>query len=493
MSPWLILGIFLAYFGVLTLISRASSGKGDNKAFFLGNRESPWYLVAFGMIGTSLSGVTFISVPGEVQDAHFTYMQVVFGYFFGYLVIAFILMPLYYRMGLTSIYTYLEKRFGKSAYKVGSFYFLLSRTIGAAFRLYLIASVLQLFVFDGWGVPFEVTVLLSILFIWLYTARGGIRTLIRTDAFQTFFMLLAVVLSLYKIGDVMGWGITEIPAEIGASRYSHMFNFKNILADDHFLKHFLGGMFITITMTGLDQDMMQKNLSCPTLRDAQKNMLSFSAILIVVNLIFLGLGAALYLYADGTELQVPERSDHLYPTIAMDSGLGIGLGVTFLLGLVAAAYSSADSALTALTTAFSIDFLRVDRCNEKKAQRLRRGTHVLMSFLLLGIILIFHYYSKESVIEELLTASTYTYGPLLGLFAFGIFLRRQPFDALIPVMAVLAPIMTWVVAQHSKEWLGGYVFGYEKLLLNGLLMLLGLLAISKPASQMGEDQEEGTG
>ncbi len=481
MSAWSIIGIFLGYFLLLVLISRFTSGKGDNKAFFLGNRESPWYLVAFGMIGTSLSGVTFISVPGQVQEAHFTYMQVVFGYFFGYLVIAFILMPLYYRMGLTSIYTYLEGRFGKSAYKVGSFYFLLSRTIGAAFRLYLIASVLQLFVFDRWGVPFEFTVLISILFIWLYTAKGGIRTIIRTDALQTLFMLLAVLLSLYEIGSAMGWGVMEIPGAIAESEYSGMFNFGSILEKDHFLKHFLGGMFITITMTGLDQDMMQKNLSCPTLRDAQKNMISFSTVLILVNLIFLGLGAALYLYADGAGVHPPERTDHLYPTIAMDSGLGMGLGVTFLLGLVAAAYSSADSALTALTTAFSVDFLRVDRCNEQKAQKLRRGAHVFMSLVLLVVILIFHYFTKDSVIEELLTASTYTYGPLLGLFAFGIFSSRRTFDPLIPLMAVLAPILTWVIAQHSEAWLWGYAFGYEKLLLNGSLMFLGLLAISKPS------------
>ena len=261
MSPWLILGIFLGYFALLIIVSRFTSGTGDNSAFFLGNRESPWYLVAFGMIGTSLSGVTFISVPGQVQEAHFTYMQVVFGYFFGYLAIAFILMPLYYRMGLTSIYTYLESRFGKAAYKVGSFYFLLSRTIGAAFRLYLIASVLQLFVFDEWGVRFEFTVLISILFIWLYTAKGGIRTIIRTDALQTFFMLTAVILSIYKIGDVMGWGITELPSVIGGSEYSKMFVLGDFMASDHFFKHFLGGMFITITMTGMDQDMMQKNLS----------------------------------------------------------------------------------------------------------------------------------------------------------------------------------------------------------------------------------------
>lgn len=479
MSPWLILGIFLGYFALLILVSRFSSGKGDNQTFFLGNRESPWYLVAFGMIGTSLSGVTFISVPGQVQAAQFSYMQVVFGYFFGYLVIAFILMPLYYRMGLTSIYTYLESRFGKSAYKVGSFYFLLSRTIGAAFRLYLIASVLQLFVFDEWGLPFEFTVLVSILFIWLYTARGGIRTIIRTDALQTFFMLAAVLLSIYKIGDVMGWGVTEIPSAISESGYAEVFRFENFLAPDHFIKHFLGGMFITITMTGLDQDMMQKNLSCPTLWDAQKNMLSFSAVLIFVNLIFLGLGAVLYLYADGVGMEVPERTDHLYPMIALDEGLGMSLGIVFLLGLVAAAYSSADSALTALTTAFSVDFLRVDRKEERKALRIRRVVHVLMSLLLLVVILIFHYYTKDSVIEELLTAATYTYGPLLGLFAFGIFLTRSVGDPWIPIVAVIAPILTWQIAAHSEELLWGYRFGYEKLLLNGGLTFLGLLLVSR--------------
>ncbi len=481
MSPWTILGIFLGYFALLLLISRFTSGKGDNSAFFLGNRESPWYLVAFGMIGTSLSGVTFISVPGEVQEAQFTYMQVVFGYFFGYLAIAFILMPLYYRMGLTSIYTYLESRFGKAAYKVGSFYFLLSRTIGAAFRLYLIASVLQVFVFDEWGVRFEFTVLISIFFIWIYTAKGGIRTIIRTDALQTLFMLTAVILSIYKIGNVLGWGITEVPSIVAQSEYSTMFRFGDIFASDHFFKHFLGGMFITITMTGMDQDMMQKNLSCPTLKDAQKNMLSFSAVLIVVNLIFLALGAVLYFYAGEAGIPTPERTDHLYPTIALDSGLGAGLGVVFLLGLVAAAYSSADSALTALTTAFSVDFLRVDRREEKEALWMRRVSHVLMSFLLLAVILIFHYFTKDSVISELLTASTYTYGPLLGLFAFGIFSTRRPHDVWIPLIALIAPVLTWVIAHYSEAWLYGYSFGYEKLLLNGFLMLLGLFLISEPA------------
>jgi len=365
MSPLLVLVLIAGYFLVLVLISHFTGKGADNSSFFLGNRKAPWYLVAFGMIGASLSGVTFISVPGWVGASQFSYMQMVLGYLVGYFVIATVLMPMYYRLNLTTIYGYLETRFGFWSYKTGALYFLISRIIGASFRLFLVAGVLQIVMFDAWGVPFELSVVITVLLIWLYTAKAGIKTIIRTDALQTFFMLLAVALSIGFLASDLDWGIGELVARISDSDYSRVFFFDDWNDKKHFVKQFLSGAFIAIVMTGLDQDMMQKNLSCKNIHDAQKNMFWFSIVLVIVNFVFLSLGALLYLYAAEKGMTVPEKTDDLYPFIATKGYAGVVVAVSFLLGLIAAAYSSADSALTSLTTSVSVDFLNVNK-NKKK-------------------------------------------------------------------------------------------------------------------------------
>ena len=400
------------------------TGKNDsNVDFFKAGKQSPWYLVAFGMIGASLSGVTFISVPGWVDASQFSYFQVVLGYMVGYVVVAFVLLPVYYKLNLTSIYEYLFQRFGFVSHKTGAFFFFVSRVLGAAFRLYLVAIVLQQFVFNEWNVPFEITVMISILLIWIYTFRGGIKTIVWTDTLQTLFMITAVVLSIYFITDSLGWSFTEFLASDELKSYSTIFNTDNILEKNYFLKSFFGGLFITICMTGLDQDMMQKNLTCKSLKDAQKNMLSFSIVLTFVTFLFMLLGALLFIYAKKNNIAIPlldgkPKTDLLFPEIALNSGLGITLGITFILGLIAAAYSSADSALTSLTTSFCVDILDLKDKSEHEQKSIRKKTHIGMSVLLVVVIIAFKYILNSNVIDSLLTVAGYTYGPLLGLFCF---------------------------------------------------------------------------
>ncbi len=417
MSPTAIIILVIAYFAVLILIARLTSRKSDNASFFVGNRKSPWYIVAFGMIGASLSGVTFISVPGWVGSSQFSYMQMVMGYVPGYLVIAFVLLPLYYRLQLTSIYTYLKGRFGMKSYKTGASFFLLSRIIGASFRLYLVAIVLHTFVLQklfGEGVSFAVTVVITVVLIWLYTFRGGIKTIIWTDTLQTLFMLLAVGISVYTISDSLGLDAASLVSTVRDSEYSRIFFFDDANDPRFFFKQFFAGMFITITMTGLDQDMMQKNLSCRNLRDAQKNMLSFTFVLVFVNLLFLSLGALLYIFSESQQLGLPAKTDELYPLLAVDGYLGATVGILFVLGLIAAAYSSADSALTALTTSFSIDILEVDKKDETAGKKIRQRVHIGMSVVLILVIMLFRVINNDSVIAQLFTAAGYTYGPCSG-------------------------------------------------------------------------------
>jgi len=500
LSPFAILGIIAVYFAVLILISYLTSrGGNDNDSFFLAGRKSPWPLVAFGMVGATLSGVTFISVPGTVgaggANQAFSYMQVVFGYLLGYLFIATVLLPLYYRLGLTSIYEYLKDRIGPHAYKVGAFYFLLSRTIGAAFRLFLVAIVLQEFVTGPLGVPFAATVAITIILIWVYTFQGGIKTIVYTDALQTLSILLAAGLTVYYVGQALETNVSGMIALIKNSDYSQVFFFEGGWTDpNNFWKQFLSGALITIVMTGLDQDMMQKNLSMPNFRDAQKNMAAFSFILIFANLLFLALGALLYIYATSVGLAIPEASDQLYPSIALRHLPPIA-GVLFVLGLVAAAYSSADSALTALTTSFCVDFLGMNETsNEDKdeetltADRKRRlQVHIGFSVLLFVVILAFRMVNNDAIITELFKAAGYTYGPLLGLFAFGLFtslkVREEVYIGKTAIPALLlvciaAPIISMVVDYYSAELLRGFKFGFLILAFNGLLTFLGLVALS---------------
>lgn len=500
LSPSAILGVIVAYFAVLIAISWWTSRKGgDNADFFVGGRTSPWPLVAFGMIGASLSGVTFISIPGAVGaggvNQAFSYMQVVFGYLLGYLFIAVVLLPLYYRLGLTSIYEYLRNRIGPQAYKIGAFYFLLSRTIGAAFRLFLVAIVLQEFVTGPMDVPFAVTVAITIVLIWLYTFKGGIKTIVYTDTLQTFCMLVAAGLTVYYIGGALETDLTGMVQLIRNSDYSQLFFFEGGWSDpNNFFKQFFSGALITIVMTGLDQDMMQKNLSMPNFRDAQKNMAAFSFVLIFANLLFLALGALLYIYATSVGLEIPAASDQLYPSIAL-LHLPPVAGILFILGLVAAAYSSADSALTALTTSFCVDFLGMndeaaaDKTPEQialdKKRRLR--VHIGFSVLLFVVILAFRTIGDRAVINSLFKAAGYTYGPLLGLFAFGLFTKLKVREVTllgnvkVPallIVCLLSPVLSMLADAYSQELLAGFQFGFLILAFNGLLTFLGLVALS---------------
>lgn len=474
------------YFLVLLLISYLTGKNDTNEDFFKAGKQSPWYVVAFGMVGASLSGVTFISVPGWVQGSQFSYMQVVFGYLVGYFVIAYVLMPIYYKLNVTSIYEYLKERFGMVSYKTGAFFFFISRVLGASFRLFLVALVLQQFVFDDLNIPFEITVILSILLIWIYTFRGGIKTIVWTDTLQTLFMLLSVGLSIYFTTDKLDMSLGNLLASEELKQYNKIFYTDSFLAKSHFIKSFFGGMFIAICMTGLDQDMMQKNLSCKTLKDAQKNMISFSLVLVVVNFIFLLLGALLFIYADKFNIVTPSlggvgapKTDLLFPEIALNSGLGIVIAITFMLGLIAAAYSSADSALTSLTTSFCVDFLGIDKKPQKQQKKLRKITHIGMSILLIIVIIIFKNILDRNVIDSLLTVATYTYGPLLGLFTFGIFTKHKIKDKWVWLVAIVPVILILLISNVPPEQLGGYIVGYEMLPINGLLTFFGLWLIRK--------------
>ena len=484
MSSSLILTLLLGYFLVLILISYLTGKNDSNVDFFKAGKQSPWYLVAFGMIGASLSGVTFISVPGWVEASQFSYFQVVLGYMVGYVVVAFVLLPVYYKLNLTSIYEYLLQRFGFVSHKTGAFFFFISRVLGAAFRLYLVAIVFQQFVFNEWNVPFEVTVVISILLIWIYTFKGGIKTIVWTDTLQTLFMITAVVLSIYFITDRLGWSFSEFLASDELKSYSKIFNTDSVLDKKYFLKSFFGGMFVTICMTGLDQDMMQKNLSCKSLKDAQKNMLSFSVVLTFVTFLFMLLGALLFIYAEQNNIVIPlldgePKTDLLFPEIALNSGLGITLGITFILGLIAAAYSSADSALTSLTTSFCVDILDMKDKSEQQQKSIRKKTHIGMSVLLVVVIIAFKYILNSNVINSLLTVAGYTYGPLLGLFAFGIFTNYKIKDRYVWMVALASVVIVFMLGSIPADYLGGYEIGYELLPLNGLLTFLGLILIRR--------------
>lgn len=480
MTPILIVSILIGYFLMLFGISYITSHKANNESFFIGERKSPWYVVAFGMIGASLSGVTFISVPGWVGSSQFSYMQMVLGYIVGYIVIAKILLPVYYKLNLTSIYTYLEQRFGKISYKTGAAFFLFSRIIGASFRLFLVANVLQLTVFDAWGIPFWFTVSLTIALIWIYTFKGGIRTIVWTDTLQTSFMLLAVGFAIYYIAQAMDFSFGSMVSAIYESNLSDTWVF-NPKKENFFLKQFLSGAFITIVMTGLDQDMMQKNLSCKNLRDAQKNMYWYGSAFVPANLLFMSLGVLLFIFASKFNIALPEQSDNLFPLIATQGYLKPIVGVFFILGLIAAAYSSADSALTSLTTSFSIDILDIESkpISPKQKVKTRILVHLLISFVLALVIIAFKALNNESVISALFKFAGYTYGPLLGLYAFGLFTKYKVIDKWVWLISILSPLLCVLINSYSQQLLFGYKFGFEILILNGLITFAGLYLIRK--------------
>lgn len=476
MSPLLITLVLLLYFILLLGISHFTSQKISTNSFFKGNSNNKWYWVAFGMIGSSLSGVTFISVPGWVLSSNFSYLQMVLGYFAGYLVISRVLLPLYYKLSLTSIYTYLNMRFGTITHKTGAGFFLLSRSIGTALRLYLVALIFHNFVFKAWQIPFEVTVFITLSLIWLYTYRGGIRTIIFTDMLQTACMLIAVTASLWLIINQLNWSPTQAIINVNNNEMSRIFDW-DLQSKTYFWKQFFAGMFITIVMTGLDQDMMQKNLSCKNLKDAQKNMFWFSLVLIFVNILFLFLGVMLYTYAETNNIAWPlkNETDTFYPNLAFNH-FPLSLGLIFVIGLVAAAYSTADSALTALTTSICFDFNSANGANI--SVKSRKWIHALVTVGIGLLIIIFYYINNKAVIEKVFQIAGYTYGPLLGLFSFGLFTKLKPKDKLVPFLAVLSPILCYYLNENAEHWLNGYKFGFELLILNGAIMFLGLVVTS---------------
>ncbi|HCA82479.1 MAG TPA: sodium:solute symporter [Flavobacteriales bacterium] len=489
MNPSLVITILLSYFALLVTISWFTSRKADADSYFLGNKKSPWLAVAFGMLGDSLSGVTFISVPGAVYTGNFAYLQLVFGYFAGYFVISEILLPLYYRLNVTSIYSYLGIRIGSYSERTGSVYFLLSRLLGAGGRLYLAAGVIHLFVLQQLNIPFAVSVAVIILLMLVYTLKGGIKTLVWTDVLQSAVLLLAVNLSILAIMHSTGKGIGEMISGIWSDPHTETF-FWDWKLKSFFPKMFIGGMLTAIAMTGLDQNMMQKNLSCKSLGEAQKNIRTFSFVMMIVNIFFLALGVLLYQYYTTAEITLPLAAngdvltDKVFPKLAMEH-LGMFPGIVFILGLTAATFSSADSVLTTLTTSFYIDILRMDKNtakSEASKHRIRNIIHISFAFTLLIVILIFDAMNNDAIINTILTIAGYTYGPLLGLFAFGIYTTRIAKDNWVPVICILAPLLSWLLSTYSKTILGGYEFGYELLGVNGLLVFAGLMLVSKPKS-----------
>lgn len=494
MNPITILTLILLYFGLLIFISSIISKKdSSNDAFFKANKNSKWYLVAFGMIGTALSGVTFISVPGNVGavENQFGYFQFVLGNALGFLIIATVLLPLYYRMNLTSIYSYIEQRLGNVSYKTAASIFLISRTIGSSFRLYLVVIVLQRYVFDFYHIPFALTVLISLGLIFSYTYRGGLKTIIITDTLQTFFLVSSVFLTLFFICRSMNFGAFEAFEAIKNSNYSKVFFYEDYLKGSFVLKQILGGIFVTIAMVGLDQDLMQKNLSCATIGEAQKNMFTFTGVFVLINIFFLSVGALLYLYAEKNGIAVPlvdgvKRTDLLFPEIAFNH-LSIVPAVVFLLGLTAATFATTDSALTALTTSFCVDFLGMDKAENQNTQRTvrtRHFVHVAFSLLMFLVIIVFNSLNDKSVVTMIFKVAGYTYGPLLGLYAFGLFMKKKTVhDKLVPFICLISPLICFFISKYSSLLFGEYVLDNELIIINGLLTFIGLLAISKPATK----------
>ncbi|HEX5154639.1 MAG TPA: sodium:solute symporter [Parafilimonas sp.] len=479
MSSYFLFAFVLLYFLLLLGVAWYTSRNADNNSFFIGNRNSNWMLVAFGMIGTSLSGVTFVSVPGTVGSNNFGYFQVVIGNFIGYCLIAFILLPLYYKMQVTSIYNYLLNRFGKVSYKTGALFFIISRILGATARLYLVINVLQIFILDNMHVPFWLTTFIILLMILLYTFEGGVKTIVFTDMLQTSCMLLGLIICIYFIMQLMHFSFGDALHSLHAKTYTKIFN-TDINSGSFFIKQIIGGAFLTIGMTGLDQEMMQKNISVRTLKDSQKNMLTFSMISVGVNFLFLFLGGLLYLFAASQNISI--KGDDLFPTVALNY-LPPFVGIIFIIGLISALFPSADGALTALTSSFCIDILGLRRntsLTEKQTKKIRITVHVSFAIIFFLCIMIFKWLNDKSIINVILTVAGYTYGPLLGLFIFGIFTKRMlPQNALMVAICFIAPILSYIISTYATTWFNGYAIGIELLLINGLLTFAGLLLVSK--------------
>ena len=477
----MVLYLIIAYFTLLLLIAWFTRSKGShNAAFFLGNRKSPWYIISIGMIGSSLSGVSFISVPGWVRQTDMTYMQMVIGFFFGYILIAEILLPLYYRMKLTSIYTYLQNRIGCGGYKTGASFFILSKMVGAAARLYLVVLILQRYVFDQWHIPFGATAVISVCLIWLYTCRSGIKTIIWTDTLQTVCFIGMLATIIWQIKSKLGFDVNDMMHVMRTSVHFRMFEFEHWSSSQHFVKQFLSGVFITIVMTGLDQDMMQKNLACKSLKAARRNMYTYGFAFIPINFMLLCLGILLITAASQLHIELPASGDDVLPLFCTSGLLGNVVLVCFTIGIIAAAFSSADSALTALTTSFCIDILGIGKEETANVRRTRMKVHLAISATFVLIMLVFRAINNQSVIDALYKVASYTYGPLLGLFAFGLFTKRVPKDRYVPYICVVAPVICFIV-EYVVSTSSGYGFGYEILMLNGAITFAGLWKCSVPS------------
>lgn len=480
MSPLSVVLTIFVYFAVLFLISYVSGRKADNQGFFVGNRKSAWYVVAFAMIGSSMSGVTFISVPGMVGASHFAYLQMTLGFIVGQLIIAFLLTPLFYKMNLVSIYEYLENRFGVSSYKTGACFFFISKMLGAAVRLFLVCAVLQLLVFEPLHLPFILNVIFTILLVWLYTFRGGVKTLIWTDSLKTFCLLVTVILTIYYIASDLRLDFTAMVNAIKDSDLSRTFFFDDVNDKRYFFKQFMAGVFTMIAMTGLDQDMMQRNLSCKNFKDSQKNMITSVLSQFVVILLFLMLGVLLYLFMIQKNITIPEKSDEIFPMIATQGYFPTIVGILFIVGLISSAYSAAGSALTALTTSFTVDILEsTKKHSDEQVAKIRKKVHVGMAIVMGAVIVIFNLLNNTSVIDAVYILASYTYGPILGMFAFGIFMKQHVRDKYIPIVAVTSPILCFILQKNSEVWFNGYSFSYELLIFNALFTFIGLCLLIK--------------
>jgi len=469
-----------AYFSVLFFISYITGRRADNQSFFIGNRKSRWYVVAFAMIGSSISGVTFISVPGWVSTTHFAYLQMVLGFVAGQIIIAYVLIPLFYRMNLVSIYGYLESRFGMSSYRTGAWFFFISKMLGASVRFFLVCAVLQLLVFELYGLPFVLNVISSVALVWLYTVKGGVKSLIWTDTLKTFCLLISVALCIYYIASNLGFSFSKMVIAISDHDYSRMFFFDDVNDKRYFFKQFLAGVFTMIAMTGLDQDMMQRNLSCKNFKDSQKNVITSGILLFFVVAMFLMLGVLLNIFAAQNDIPIPAKTDELFPMIATHGYFPTIVGVLFVLGLTATAYSAAGSALTSLTTSFTVDILEsVKKKDDAGIARTRKRVHVGMAVVMGLVILLFNVLNNTNVVDAVYILASYTYGPILGMFAFGIFTKKQVKDKYIPLVAVLAPIFCFILQKNSEHWFNGYAFSYELLIFNALFMFIGLLCLAK--------------
>ena len=474
MTPVAVLITIASYFLILFTISYIAGRKADNEGFFVGNRKSAWYVVAFAMIGSSISGVTFVSVPGMVGISNFSYLQMVLGFVTGQIIIAFVLIPLFYRMNLVSIYEYLENRFGTSSYKTGAWFFFISKILGAAVRLYLVCLTLQLLVFEPFHMPFIMNVILTVALVWLYTFRGGVKSLIWTDSLKTFCLIVSVVLCIYYISTDLKLSFTEMFSTVSDSVLSHMFFFDNVNDKRYFFKQFLAGVFTMIAMTGLDQDMMQRNLSCKNFKDSQKNMITSGISQFFIILLFLMLGVLLYTFTSHQGITNPAKSDELFPMIATGGYFPTIVGILFIIGLISSAYSAAGSALTALTTSFTVDILGIKGKTEDTVRKTRKKVHVGMAIVMGIVIFIFNLLNNTSVIDAVYILASYTYGPILGLFAFGILTKRQVRDRYIPLVSILSPILCFILQKNSETWFHGYQFSYELLIFNALFTFIGL-------------------